>query len=298
MIYVVVGGLILLIPFILFFPIISQLIHYTLWKLTTSADSQSGYIQFQQSDSQSEYIQLQQSGLHYHIYGDRSTKDIPIVLLHGGLSNKLSWFSQIPLLVKSGYQVILIDTRGHGKSSLDDTEHCYELYANDVVNILDKLHIQTVDILGWSDGGNTALTLGHHYQERVNRIIAISANYHIEGLTKHTKNEINKPNTWLKRKFNQFWTRAAYNYPKLEKEINKLWSSAPQMTPEILQKINTLVLLIQGENDCITIEHAETMEKYLPDAQLKVIKGAGHSAPVTHAKETNKHILQFLKLSE
>ena len=283
MIYALAGLLILLIPLFLLFPIISKLLQYFFWILTTSVDSKSGHIHHQQLD------------IHYLVYEDHSTKHNPIVLLHGGLSNKLSWFSQIPMLVKSGYQVILIDTRGHGKSGPGANEHCYELYANDVVNIMDKLHIDVADIIGWSDGGNTALTMGYRYPERVKRIIAISANIHPEGLTEHARNENEKPNSWLKQKSNRFWTGAAHNYPVLEQKIKKLWSTAPIMTPQMLQIINHPVLLLQGENDCVTLEHAKSMEKSLPNAQLKVIAGAGHSTPVTHAKEINSLITHFLK---
>ena len=279
---------ILLITLVLYFSIISNFLQFYFWRLTTADNSQSGY------------VQRQKTQLHYRIYGKRNSysgsqnKSNPVVLLHGGLSTKLSWFSQVPSLVKSGYEVILIDTRGHGKSS-HSAEHRYELYAADVVKILDTLKINTVDILGWSDGGNTGLILGYQYPERVDKIIAISANIFPEGLTEETQNEIKTPNSWLKQIVNRFWTKAEDNYPKLEEKVQKLWRTEPQMTSQMLLKINHPILLIQGENDSITIEHAKKIEQYLPDAELKLIVGAGHATPVTNAKEINDLILRFLK---
>ena len=282
--FIIVGCLILLIPFLLFFPIVSKLIQFQVWKLTTNLVAKLGS------------IQNEDSRLNYVVYDDKNNNEIPIVLLHGGLSNKLSWFSQIPMLVKSGRQVILIDTRGHGDSS-DSPAHSYDLYADDVVKIIDKLKVEIVDIIGWSDGGITALTLGYKYPKRVNRIIAISANFHLNGLTDYTQKIINQPNTWLRKSLNRIWTKAANSYPKLEMQINKLWSTEPQMTQEILLEIKNPVLLIQGENDNITLDHAKLMEETLPNARLKVIKGAGHSAPINHANEINKLLSQFLKIN-
>ena len=49
------------------------------------------------------------------------------------------------------------NTRGHGLSDLGDEEFTYRLLASDGVAILDKLNIRQTDVVGWSDGGNTAL---------------------------------------------------------------------------------------------------------------------------------------------
>lgn len=285
MYYVIAGLIISLVLIVLTMPAATYFVHYVWWQATMSTPVESGNVQ----DGRLE--------IHFVVYGERSGDDVPIVLLHGGLSNKFCWFSQLPTLAKAGRQLILLDTRGHGASTQGESQLKYDHYAEDVLNVLDKLHIGSADMIGWSDGGNTALLLGHNYPQRVNRIVAISANTNPEGLTEEAKKGNKVPYSWLKQQWNQFFTRAD-DYPRLERRIKKLWSIGPQISRPMLQAIHRPVLLIQGEYDYITIDHAKSIQHSLPDAELKIIAGGGHSTLFTHAQQVNDLITQFLKINE
>src|SRR3954452_10622076 len=65
--------------------------------------------------------------IYYEIYGQGE----PLLLLHGGFCNGTYWRSIIPALAKN-YQVIVMDSRGHGRSTFDDQPITYELMASDV----------------------------------------------------------------------------------------------------------------------------------------------------------------------
>lgn len=86
-----------------------------------------------------------------------------VVLLHGGLGHSGNWGYQVPALLGAGYQVILIDSRGHGRSTRDRRPFTYELMASDVLAVLDELGIAKASLVGWSDGACTALIL--HVQD-------------------------------------------------------------------------------------------------------------------------------------
>src|SRR5277367_6646507 len=73
----------------------------------------------------------------------------PVVLLHGGLANADYWGNLIPQLTQDR-EVIVLDSRGHGRSSRDATQIGYELMASDVLALLDRLKIQKAAIVGWS----------------------------------------------------------------------------------------------------------------------------------------------------
>ncbi len=87
-------------------------------------------------------------GIHYAIYGQGS----PVIFLHGGLANADYWGRQVPA-VAAHHTVILMDSRGHGRSSRDARSYGYDLMADDVVALMDSLKIARADIVGWSDGG-------------------------------------------------------------------------------------------------------------------------------------------------
>jgi pimeloyl-ACP methyl ester carboxylesterase len=75
----------------------------------------------------------------------------------GGLGHSGNWAYQVPALAKSGYRVVLIDSRGHGRSTRDSQP--FELMASDVLAVMDLLHLGKAAVVGWSDGACIALIL-------------------------------------------------------------------------------------------------------------------------------------------
>ncbi|MCF6188298.1 MAG: alpha/beta hydrolase [Desulfobulbaceae bacterium] len=268
----------LIIVYTVLYPISNFIIGYLSWKATAAAVPETGY------------VRRQHGNIHYVVYG----KGAPLVLLHGGLSNKLCWFSQLPMLVRSERRVILLDTRGHGKSTPGNIEPSYQLYAQDVVGVLDHLHIGSADVLGWSDGGNTALMLAYRYSKRIRSILLISANFNPEGLTSEIRRDNRKPYGRFRQWFNRFWTRSDREYPQLERQVKKLWETSPRMTSAMLAAITCPVLIIVGEHDYVSVAHAREMTEAVANGKLTVIAGGGHSTPITHAAEINRLIRRFL----
>ena len=92
--------------------------------------------------------------LYYATIGQGS----PVVLLHGGLANSDYWGEQVKALALH-HMVILMDSRGHGRSTRDARPYGYDLMADDVVGLLDTLHVAKADVVGWSDGAILGLDL-------------------------------------------------------------------------------------------------------------------------------------------
>ena len=230
--------------------------------------------------------------IHYTSYG----KGEPILLLHGGLSNRLSWFSQLPWLVEAGRRVILVDTRGHGGSGLGRSDFSYRLLAADAVRVLDALGVERTDVIGWSDGGNVALQLARDWPSRVQRIVAISANFDPSGLVPAARRDARTVSSgsgyWLRR----VWTEAGELTGELERRVKRLWRTGPTLTPEDLRGIKAPVLVIGGERDMISLEHTKRLANLLAHAELRVIPGGGHATPVTRAEQVNSAIARFLGL--
>jgi pimeloyl-ACP methyl ester carboxylesterase len=257
--------------------IVLNVIRYLYWRITSRQTRQSGNVCHKQAE------------IHYITYGTGE----PVVLLHGGLSNKLSWFSQIPMLVRSGRQVILIDTRGHVKSTLGKEALSYQLFAEDVLKVLKHLCIQKADFIGWSDGGITALILGQYSPAQVNRIIAISANISPTGLTVQSQKQLGQKIQpfigWIKKR----WTGSKDYLNELEEHIWRIWSS-PIMSEIDLSRVVASTLVIVGESDIVTLVHSEKMASVLKNGKLIVINKGGHATPITHASEINALINNFL----
>jgi pimeloyl-ACP methyl ester carboxylesterase len=273
--------IILLIGFFLLQPATIALAYYLWWNTTPESVVSEGD------------ITSREANIHYVTYGSGS----PVLLLHGGLSRRFIWFSQVPWLVSSGRQVILLDTRGHGQSDLGDSELSYSLMADDTIQVLNQLGIQKTDVIGWSDGANTALLLALNWPQRVHRIIAISGNSDPSGLTTEAKIDGQVRSSGLTYWFYRWWTGAGDRLDKLEKSIRSLWQSGPHMSAADLHKIENPVLVVVGEHDLITLDHAEQMASRLAKGKLSIIRDGGHLTICTHAREVNRLIDKFLGIS-
>jgi pimeloyl-ACP methyl ester carboxylesterase len=258
-------------------PVASDFIRYAIWRLTTRTTFINGFVRANDAD------------IHFVSYGSGPA----VLLLHGGLSNRLSWFAQLPWLVEAGRRVVVPDTRGHGQSGLGNGELSYRLLATDAIAVLDKLGIARTDIVGWSDGGNTALLLGLYWPRRVRRIVAISANFNPAGLTPEVHHETYESSRGLAYWFRRWWTGAGEHLKALEKRIKRMWRKWPKLQAVDLKRITAPTLVIVGERDVVSVAHARQMAKELGNGSLATIPG-GHSTPVTQSRRVNHLIAAFL----
>src|SRR5579871_5042667 len=138
--------------------------------------------------------------IYYAVYGHGS----PVILLHGGLANANYWGKQIRPLARH-HLVIVMDSRGHGRSTRDDRPYSYDLMADDVVRLLDVLHVRKADVVGWSDGAIIGLDLALRYPARVGKIFSFAANTKISGV----RTDLDRNAT-----FNIFIARAGKEYER------------------------------------------------------------------------------------
>jgi len=242
-----------------------------------------------------ETVALNGADIYYVVYGSGE----PVVLVHGGFAHGGVWSNQIPALVDAGYQVIVIDSRGHGHSSHGPEPLSYELMASDVLGVMDHLGIDKADLVGWSDGAIIGLELGIHHPERLNKVVAYGANYSPEGFHDAT------PTPALDAFFNEFFGQMAADYerfapdPKemdiLGAELSKLYQEAPNFTEEQLKSIPTPFLILDGaEEELIYPDQPKRLAEWIPNATLILIPDVGHFAPVQKPDEFNRIVLDYL----
>ena len=131
-------------------------------------------------------------------------KGEPVILLHGGLANSNYWGLQVPALEKR-YRVIVMDSRGHGRSTRNDQPYGYDLMASDVVALMDYLKIKRAAIVGWSDGAILGLDIAIHHPDRLTKLFAFAANSDPSGVADISKSPV----------FNAYIARAEKEYEKL-----------------------------------------------------------------------------------
>lgn len=239
------------------------------------------------------YVEHEGARIRYAAYGSGS----PVVLLHGGLGHSGNWGYQVPALVESGRRAVLIDSRGHGRSTRDARPYTYELMASDVLAVLDALHLEKVALVGWSDGATTALILAMQAPARVAGVFFFGCNMDPSGVK-----EMTQPNPILNRCFG----RHAKDYRQLSstpdhfgdftEAVNLMMQTQPNYSAGELAKISVPVLVVQSEHDeFIKREHAEYLAGTIPAADLLVLNGVSHFAPLQRPEQFNAAMLAFVR---
>jgi pimeloyl-ACP methyl ester carboxylesterase len=229
--------------------------------------------------------------LYYAIYG----KGPPLILLHGGLANADYWGSQVPVFART-HQIVVMDSRGHGRSTRDAQPFGYDLMASDVLGLMDFLAIKRAALVGWSDGGIIGLDIALNHPERLTRLFAFGANYAPSGVREDLdKNE----------NFNRFIAEAGQAYKRLSKTpddydgfvkaIGAMWESQPNWSADQLRSIKLPIAIADGEYDeAIKRAHTEEMARLIPGAKLIILPGVSHFAMLQNPRLFNAAVLGFV----
>ncbi|MFK4510155.1 alpha/beta hydrolase [Bradyrhizobium daqingense] len=219
----------------------------------------------------------------------------PVLLLHGGLANANYWGHQVRALQRH-YQVIVMESRGHGRSSRNQEPYSYDLMASDVIGLLDHLKISKAAIVGWSDGAIIGLDIAMKHPERVSRLFAFAANSDPSGVADIATSDV----------FNAYIARAGEEYKRLSPtpteyksfvaDITKMWESQPKWTASDLATIKVPTWIVDGDHDeAIKRENTEFMAANIPAAGLLIQPEVSHFSFLQDPEQFNEDVLRFLE---
>jgi pimeloyl-ACP methyl ester carboxylesterase len=224
---------------------------------------------------ESGYAPVNGINMYYEIHGD--SKDIPLLLIHGGGSTIPSnWGTLLPML-SAHYQVIAMELQAHGRTSDRDSQESFKQDAADVIALLQHLHINKVNIVGFSDGACTTLEIVINYPEVVNKAVAISGNYKRDGmipgffdwLQNSTFNDMPGAlkKAYLDVNNNELGLLNMFNKDRARR------LGFTDRTDDEMRSIKTPVLVMLGDQDVITLEHAVEMNKIISGSKLAILPG-------------------------
>jgi pimeloyl-ACP methyl ester carboxylesterase len=219
----------------------------------------------------------------------------PVILLHGGLGHSGNWGYQVPALVTSGYHAVVIDSRGHGRSTRDARPFTYELMASDVSAVMDALRLEKAGLVGWSDGACTALILASTAPARVAGVFFFACNMDPSGVKPFEPSSI----------LNRCFSRHAQDYARLSatpdqfdafaEAVGLMQRTQPNYSANDLAKISVPVAIVHREHDeFIKREHAEYLARSIPNADFVSLRGVSHFAPLQRPGQFNGAMLTFL----
>ena len=237
------------------------------------------------------YATVNGLNVYFEIHGDGP----PLLLLHGGAGSiPAKW---IPFFSPQ-FRVIAMEQMGHGRTAdaMDRPFHCHDM-AEDTVELMRKLEIESAAIVGYSDGGIIGLDMAIHHPERVTKLALVGVNSRTEGYTeKHWEAVAAAPDDWpASEEYGRLSPDGAGHWPILLERLQRMWAVEPNFTREEIASIKAPTLIIVGDRDLVTPEHAVEMFRTIPDAQLCVVPHAGHGvmpkeAILTFLSETPERV--------
>ena len=237
------------------------------------------------------YVEHEGARIWYIAYGSGS----PVILLHGGLGHSGNWGYQVPALIQSGYRVVLIDSRGHGRSTRDAQPYSYELMASDVSAVMDTLGIEKAGLVGWSDGASTALILASKTPSRAAGVFFFACNMDPSGTKEVEFTPILQRCISRHIKDYKKLSTTPDQFDEFSDAVGLMQRTQPNYSVNDLAQISVPVAIVQSEHDeFIKPEHAEYLAQSIPNAEFIYLPGVSHFAPLQRPAQFNDVMLEFL----
>ena len=240
------------------------------------------------SDTRQEFLHNSGANIFYSEYFPADPQAPTLILLHGNGEDHTYFVKQIPAF-SPHFRLVLMDTRGQGQSTGGDGELNFSVFAADLLALMDHLQIAKAHLLGFSDGGNLALTFALAHPERVQSLILNGANLEPGGVKLSTQLPI-VLGYGCCRLLSPFSRKARQNGAVLGLMVNH-----PHIPPLALAALTMPALVIVGERDMIRDRHSQLIARSLPNAQFVRIPGGDHFCAAKCPEVFNHAVLSFLQ---
>lgn len=215
--------------------------------------------------------------VYYEIHGRE--EGIPLILLHGGGSTIESTFGEILPFLAQNRKVIALEEQAHGRTTDRDQPVRFETSADDVAALLRHLEVERADLFGFSNGASVALQVAIRHPERVRKLVFASS---------ITKRDGARPQLWelIERgNFSEMPQPLKDAFLKVNPDARKLRTmhdkdlarmrSFQDVPDNAVRSVRASTLILAGDRDVVTPEHAIELTRLIPDARLLIVPG-GH----------------------
>jgi pimeloyl-ACP methyl ester carboxylesterase len=234
--------------------------------------------------------------MYYEIHGQGTPEAAPLIVLHGAYMNIPTMGPIIPRLAAT-HRVYALELQGHGRTTDIDRPITYPNLADDVAAFMDAVGIKKADVFGYSMGAAAGLQLAIRHPEKVNKLVAASVAYDVEGWQPEFKAFIPQMTVemFIGLPFAEDYRKLAANpegFPELVRKLIQL-EKEPMAWEKEVRAMMTPALIISGDADVATLEHSVAlfrllgggvmgdMGKPLPASRLAILPATSHTAVIT-----------------
>ena len=231
---------------------------------------------------------------YFEAYGDGE----PLLLLPGGLCTAETFDGQSAPLGER-HRVYVVERRGQGRTPDVDGPITYENMADDTIAFLEAMEIGSAHLVGWSDGALVGLHVALRRPELVRKLVLIGQYVNLQGA---------RPEQYLflervtrdafPPSFEQAYAAVSPDGPEhfgvVFEKLLPLWRSDPSFTPTDLEHVAAPPLVLMGDDDVLSLEHAAMLQQAVPDCMIAVVPGTSHALPLEKPELVSRLVLDFL----
>ncbi|XP_040840019.1 valacyclovir hydrolase-like [Ochotona curzoniae] len=241
--------------------------------------------------------------LHYQRAGDG---EHAVLLLPGMLGSGDSDFGpQLKNFNKELFTLVAWDPRGYGHSRPPERDFPVDFFerdARDAVDLMKTLQFKKVSLLGWSDGGITALVAAARYPSYIRKMVIWGANAYVTDEDARIYEGIRDVSKWSEKVRQPL--EALYGYDYLAKTCDQWVDGILQFKrfPEgsicrqLLPLVQCPTLIVHGEKDPLVPRfHADFLHEHIKGSRLHLMPEGKHNLHLRFATEFNKLAEDFLR---
>ena len=240
------------------------------------------------------------------------SKKIPTIFIHGvGLDNTM-WYPQKKYFMDKS--TIYYDLLNHGKSKLGFNKLSFEIFSEQLLNLIQNLNIKKINLVGFSIGALIAQHFTQKYYNEVNKLVLIGSVYKrtkeqiflVKNRYQDAKNGKSITEDSINRWFNKDYLKKNINvydffYNLLENKKNENFLPAYKLFVESdkysinFNNFNMPTLVMTGEKEVGSPPiMSRNIQKEIKNSKLYIINNAKHGATIEKAEDVNKQLLKFL----
>lgn len=222
------------------------------------------------------YVQLGDVETYYEAHGDGE----PLLLLHPGGVDARAFAPNLGALA-ARFRVLTPERRGHGRTADVDGPISYDLMADDTIAFLEAEVGGPAHLVGCSDGATVALHAALRRPDLARRVVLVAGVFHRDGWAPGViEDEVAAAN--------------GGNATPLAAKLARMHAEEPGLTDADLAAVTSRTLVMAGDDDEVTLEHAAALYRGLPDAELAIVPGTSHGLLVEKPMLCNLMIVDFL----
>jgi pimeloyl-ACP methyl ester carboxylesterase len=219
----------------------------------------------------------------------------PVVLLHPGGADARAWAPNLDALA-ARFHVFTPERRGHGRTPDVDGPITYELMAQDTVAFLEDVVAAPAHLVACSAGVGVALLAALRRPDLARRMVLVCGVFHRDGWIPSAIDPDASPPEVLARGYAELSPDGPDHFPVVSAKLARMNWEEPTLTASDLSAVTSRTLVMLGDDDEVTLEHAIATYRGIPDAELAVVPGTSHG--LLHEKPAlcNTIIVDFLTM--